>query len=90
MGTYVSELEQWKKVCWSDEFHFLLHDMDGCEVVRLLPGEVMAPGCAVGRPPAGGESVMLWEMFCWKTLGRANHLNVNLTQSTCLNINSPL
>ena len=42
-------LEQWKKVTWSDECRFLLDHVDGRVRVRLLPGEVMAPGCTVGR-----------------------------------------
>jgi len=29
---------------------------------------------------------MLWEMFCWETLGPAIHMDVNLTRSTYLNI----
>ena len=54
--------------------------MDGR--VRRLPGEVMAPGCTVGRRQAGGGSVM----FCWETLGPAIHVVVNLTRVTYLNI----
>ena len=42
-------LEQWKKVAWSDESHFLLEHVDGRIRVRRLPGKVMAPGCTVGR-----------------------------------------
>ena len=42
-------LEQWKKVAWSDESHFLLDHVDGRVRVHRLPGEVMAPGCTVGR-----------------------------------------
>ena len=52
-------LEQWKKVAWSDEPRFLSDHVDGRDRVRRLPGEVMAPGCAVGRRQAGGGSVML-------------------------------
>ncbi|KAG7467566.1 hypothetical protein MATL_G00155170 [Megalops atlanticus] len=29
---------------------------------------------------------MLWEMFCWETLGPAIHVDVNLTRATYLNI----
>ena len=42
-------LEQWKKVAWSDESRFLLDHVDGHVRVCRLPGEVMAPGCTVGR-----------------------------------------
>ena len=54
--------------------------------VRRLPGEVMAPGCTVGRRQAGGGSVMLWAIFCWETLGPAIHVDVNLTRVAYLNI----
>ena len=52
-------LEQCKKVTWSDESRFLLDHVDGRVRVPLLPGEVMAPGCTVGRRQASGESVIL-------------------------------
>ena len=61
-------LEQWKKVALSDESRFLLDHVDGRVRVRRLPGEVMAPGCTVGRRQAGGGGVMLWAMFFWETL----------------------
>ena len=79
-------LEQWKKVAWSDVSRFLLDHMDGRVRVCHLPGEVMAPGCAVGRRQAGGGSVMPWAMFCWETLGLSIHVDVNLTRVTKLNI----
>ncbi|KAK3535233.1 hypothetical protein QTP70_005025 [Hemibagrus guttatus] len=79
-------VEQWKKVTWSDESHFLLHHVD-CQVhVRHLPGEHMAPGCTMGSRRASGGSVMLWSMFCWETLGPAIHVDVTLTRSTYLSI----
>ena len=56
--------------------------MDDRVRVRRLPGEVMAPGCTVGRQQAGGGSVMFWAMFCWETLGPAIHVDVNLTHVT--------
>uniref|UniRef100_A0A671YBG6 Tc1-like transposase DDE domain-containing protein n=1 Tax=Sparus aurata TaxID=8175 RepID=A0A671YBG6_SPAAU len=72
--------EQWKRVVWSNEAHFLLHDVDGQVRVCRLPGENMTPGCAVRG------SVRLWAMFCWETLGPAIHLDVALTSTTYLNI----
>ena len=74
-------LEQWKKVAWSDESRFLLDHVDGRVRVRRLPGEVMAPGCTVGRQ-SGGRSVLPWAMFCWETLGPAIHVDVNLARVT--------
>ena len=79
-------LEQWKKVAWSDESRFLLDHEDGRVHVCHLPGEVMAPGCTVGRRQTGGGSVMLWAMFCSETLGLAIHVDVKLTHVTYLNI----
>ena len=75
-------LEKWKKVAWSDESRFLLDHVDGRVRVRRLPGEVMVPGCTVGRQQAGGGSVMLWAMVCWETLGLAIHVDINLTCAT--------
>uniref|UniRef100_A0A8P4K6M0 Transposable element Tc1 transposase n=1 Tax=Dicentrarchus labrax TaxID=13489 RepID=A0A8P4K6M0_DICLA len=71
--------EQWKKVAWSDESCFLLHYVDGRVRVRRLPG----PGCTMGRIQAGKNSVMLWAMFCWETLGPAIHVDA-LTCTTYL------
>ncbi|KAK3525149.1 hypothetical protein QTP86_019533, partial [Hemibagrus guttatus] len=78
--------EQWKKVAWSDESHFLLHHVDGRVRVRLLPGKHMVPGCTMGRRRAGRGSVMLWAMFCWEILGPAVHVDVTVTRSTDLSI----
>ena len=60
--------------------------MDGWVHVRRLPVEHMAPGCTVGRRQAGGDSVMLWAMSCWETLGPAIHVDVTLTHTTYLSI----
>ncbi len=73
-GSDGKTIEQWKKVAWSDESHFLLHHVDGWVRLRRLPVEHMAPGCTMGRRQAGGGSVMLWAMFCWETL----HLHLHL------------
>ena len=66
---------------------FLDH-VDGRVGVRHLPGEVMAPGCIVGRRQASGGSVMLSAMFCWETLGLTIHVDINLTCVAYLNINA--
>ena len=58
-----------------------LDQVDGHIRVRRLPGDVMAPGCTLGRRQAGGGSEMLWAMFCWETLGPAIHVDVNLTHA---------
>ncbi|KAK3513336.1 hypothetical protein QTP70_012369 [Hemibagrus guttatus] len=64
----------------------LVHHVDGRVCVRLLPGEHMPPGCTMGRRRAGGDSVLLWSMFYWETLGPAVHVDVNVTRSTYLSI----
>ena len=61
---------------------FFLDHVDGRVCVRRLPGEVMVPGCTVGRRQASGGSVVLWAMFCWETLGPAIHVDVNLAHVT--------
>ncbi|KAK3561931.1 hypothetical protein QTP86_019061 [Hemibagrus guttatus] len=60
--------------------------MDARLRVRCLPGEHMASGYTMGRRQAGRGSVMLWAMFCWKTLGSAIHVDVILTRTTYLSI----
>ena len=51
-------MEQWKKVHWSDESHFLVHPMDGRVRLRRLAVEHMEPGCTMGRRQAGRGSVI--------------------------------
>ena len=80
-------MEQWKKMAWPDQSHFLLlHHLDGPVCVCLLPGEEMAPGCTMGRRQAGGGSLILWALFCWETLDPAIHVAVTLAHTTYLNI----
>ena len=76
--------EQWKKVAWSDESHFLWHHMDGQLCVRHLPGEHVAPECTMRKRQVSGGSAMVWEMFCLKTLGPTIHVDVTLTRTTYL------
>lgn len=33
--------------------------------MRHLPGELLAPGCTIGRKQHQGDSVMLWAMLCY-------------------------
>lgn len=79
-------MEQWKKVAWSGESCFLLHQVDGQVCVRRLPVEHTAPGCTTEKKQADGGSLMLWAMFCWETLGPAVHVDVTLTHTTYLSI----
>lgn len=53
---------------------------------RCLPEEVMAPGGTMKTRQAGGDSVMLWAMFCWGTLGPGIHVDITLPRTTYLNI----
>ncbi|KAI4872592.1 hypothetical protein NFI96_002177 [Prochilodus magdalenae] len=79
-------LEQWKKVAWSSKSIFHLQDVDGQVCVLRLPGDVRSPDCTVGQIKDGGESVTLWAMFCWETLGPIIHVDVGLTCATYLNV----
>lgn len=56
------------------------------EARKKLPAQEMAPGCCMGRQQAGTDSVMLWTMFSWETLGHNLHVDVNFTHTTYLNI----
>lgn len=52
------------------------------------------PGVSITRGTPGtrmhyrkaSRHVMLWAMFCWKTLGPAIHVNLTFTHPTCLSI----
>uniref|UniRef100_A0A3Q3JTD4 Transposase Tc1-like domain-containing protein n=1 Tax=Monopterus albus TaxID=43700 RepID=A0A3Q3JTD4_MONAL len=79
-------MEKWKKVAWSGESRFLLHHVDGQVHVRRLPEEELTPGSTTGRWQARGDSVMIWAMFCWETLGPVIHVDITLTRTTYLNI----
>lgn len=78
-------MEQWKKVCWSDESCFPLHHVDGWVRVRCLPREVRTGGCTMWRMQVGGGSVILWAKFCWESLGPGIHIDVTLTCTTYQN-----
>uniref|UniRef100_A0A3Q1K3H4 Uncharacterized protein n=1 Tax=Anabas testudineus TaxID=64144 RepID=A0A3Q1K3H4_ANATE len=77
--------EQWKKVAWSGESQFLLHDVDGQVYVRRLTGEEVAPECTMESGQPGGGSVTLWAIFCWDSLGPCIHVDVTLPRTNFLN-----
>lgn len=54
--------EQWRKVAWSDEVPFLLHQMDGHHLSREY-----LPPCTMGGRKASRGRVMFWGLFCWET-----------------------
>lgn len=57
-----------------------------CVHVCCLPGEHMASRCIMGRRQAGRDSVMLWAVFCWESLGPVIPVDVTLTRTTYLRI----
>ena len=79
-------VEQWKKVAWSGESRFCLLNVDGRVCVRRLSVEDVAAGCDAERRQDGGDSVTLWAMFCWETLGPGVHVDVTLTRASYLNV----
>jgi len=36
----------------------------------------------MGIRQASGDSVMLWALFCWETIGHGIHVDVSLTHTT--------
>ncbi|KFM58942.1 hypothetical protein X975_12883, partial [Stegodyphus mimosarum] len=42
-------LEEWMKLAWSDELHFLVHHIDGHVLICHFPNETLAPRCTVGQ-----------------------------------------
>lgn len=76
--------EEWKKVAWSGESHFLLAHVDGKASVRWLAET--ETGTTVEGKQDGGGIVKLWATFCWETLGPVVSLDATLTCSSYLNI----
>ncbi|GBM78278.1 hypothetical protein AVEN_36722-1 [Araneus ventricosus] len=79
-------MDEWRRVTWSDESRFLIHQVDGRVKVRRLPGEQLLPSCTAGHAEAGGGGIMLKGTFSWAALGpvvvveqimkAANYLNI--------------
>ncbi|GBM33787.1 Transposable element Tc1 transposase [Araneus ventricosus] len=79
-------MDEWKRVAWSDESRFLIHDVDGRVRVRRLPGEQLLPSCTESHTQTGGGGIMLRGTFSWVVLGpiavvehtmkAANYLNI--------------
>lgn len=61
VGTWASKLYQRRKVAWSDDRMFTF--------TSWAPPEMEQPGYTIGTREAGRGSV-----FCWKSLGPANHV----------------
>ncbi|GBM98433.1 hypothetical protein AVEN_223818-1 [Araneus ventricosus] len=62
-------MDEWRRVTWSDESRFLIHQVDGRVKLRRLPGEQLLPSCTAGHAEAGGGGIMLWGTFSWAALG---------------------
>ncbi len=62
-------IKDWKNVAWSDESWFLLQHSDGRVRIWRKEHESMYPSCLVSTVQAGGDSVMVWGIFSWHTLG---------------------
>lgn len=57
---------------WYEGSRVLLHHVDRC--MLLKPEKESAPGCTLGRRQAREVHLMIWVMFCWKTLGSGIHV----------------
>ncbi|GBL98284.1 hypothetical protein AVEN_174082-1 [Araneus ventricosus] len=64
-----SNMDEWKRVAWSDESQFLIRHVDGPVRVHRLPGEQLLPSCTTDHTQAGGGGIMLWGTFSWAALG---------------------
>lgn len=79
---HVCARTEWKKVAWSNDHVFLLHQHPGaCPSFTWAAGGWQRDALREAGKPAGG-SVMLWGMFCWETLGPGILVEVTLTCTT--------
>ncbi|CAN9514124.1 unnamed protein product [Ophioblennius macclurei] len=77
----------WKKVAWSGASRFLLQRADGSVRVRRECAQDIAPApCTVERRRADEDSVMLWAMFSWETLGCCVCLGDGATPAAYFNV----
>ncbi len=56
-------IKDWKNIAWSDESRFLLRHSDGRDRIWRKEHESMDPSCLVSTVQAGGDGVMVWEIF---------------------------
>ncbi|GBN83520.1 hypothetical protein AVEN_273983-1 [Araneus ventricosus] len=79
-------MDEWKRVAWSDESRFLIHQVDGLVRERPLPGELLLPSCTAGHTLADGGGIMLWEKFSWAALGPVLVVEQTMKSENYLNI----
>ncbi|GBL98023.1 Transposable element Tc1 transposase [Araneus ventricosus] len=78
--------DEWKRVAWTDESRFLIHNVDGRVRLRRLPGEQLLPSCTAGHTQAGGGGIMLWGTFSWAALGSIVVVEQTMKAANYLNI----
>ncbi|GBN92610.1 Transposable element Tc1 transposase [Araneus ventricosus] len=79
-------MDEWKRVAWSDESRFLIHNVDGGVRVRRLPGEQLLPSCTTGHTQAGGGGIMLWGTLSSAALGPVVLVEQTMKAANYLNI----
>ena len=81
-------VEDWKKkepVVWLDESGFLLRHTDGGVRIWRQQHESVEPTCFVSTVQTG-DVVMVWRMFCWRTVGPLMPINHWLNATAHLSI----
>ena len=79
-------MDQWKRVSWSDESQFVIHHANGCIRICLLLSKQLLPQYTAGHTQASGDSIMLWGMFSWESLGPMVVVEQTLNPTDYLNI----
>lgn len=60
---------EWCQVAFPNESCFMLHQTDGHGHIRSKMSVSKHHATIVGRVQVGGESIMVWRMFLWHSLG---------------------
>jgi hypothetical protein len=62
-------VDNWKRVIWSDESHYVMWQSNGRVWMWQIPGERYLPACVVPTVKFVGGGIRVWGYFSWNRLG---------------------